>query len=103
MAIDTENKRRLIAGVLPVPNNDVGANDRKQVLRIYFLEFVADLQTVDLTGFDLVAVREITANVLAVRSILTRCLAVRQVEGVVLAVRDLEVDVIAVREIEKLS
>lgn len=35
MAIDTENKRRNIGHILPVPDNDINQADRQQVARIY--------------------------------------------------------------------
>lgn len=35
MSIDTENKRRSILPVLPRPNNDIDAHDRRSVLLIY--------------------------------------------------------------------
>ena len=35
MAIDTENKRRSVLGVLPVPDGVIDGCDRRQVLRLY--------------------------------------------------------------------
>lgn len=35
MAIDTENKRRSIARVLPIPDSDINQADRQQVAWIY--------------------------------------------------------------------
>lgn len=35
MAIDTENKRRSVGHILPVPNSDIDQADRQQVAWIY--------------------------------------------------------------------
>jgi len=35
MAIDTENKRRSIAHILPIPDSDINQADRQQVTWIY--------------------------------------------------------------------
>ncbi len=35
MAIDTEDKRRVAIGVLPVPDSDINRADRRHVLLIY--------------------------------------------------------------------
>jgi hypothetical protein len=36
MAIDTENKRRVITGILPVPDGSIDTNDRRHVTGLYF-------------------------------------------------------------------
>jgi hypothetical protein len=35
MAIDTENKRRSVAHILPIPDNEIDQADRQQVAWIY--------------------------------------------------------------------
>ncbi len=35
MAIDTENKRRSVAHILPIPDSDINQADRQQVAWIY--------------------------------------------------------------------
>lgn len=41
MPIDTENKRRSVLGILPVPDGSIDAQDRRQVLGLYRMYEVA--------------------------------------------------------------